>query len=34
MESRTDKQNGNTKPFLTDVKTLRDRARKHLTREA
>ena len=31
MESRTDKQNGNTKPFLTDVKTLRDRARKHLT---
>jgi bacterioferritin len=31
MESRTDKQNGNTQPFLTDVKTLRDRARKHLT---
>src|SRR6202050_274105 len=31
MESRTDTQNGNTKPFLTDVKTLRDRARKHLT---
>ena len=31
MESPTDKQNGNTKPFLTDVKTLRDRARKHLT---
>src|SRR5208282_1735411 len=25
------KQNGNTQPFLTDVKTLRDRARKHLT---
>jgi bacterioferritin len=25
------KQNGNTKPFLTDVQTLRDRARKHLT---
>ena len=25
-----DKQNGNTKPFLTDVQTLRDRARKHI----
>jgi bacterioferritin len=24
------RQNGNTKPFLTDVKTLRDRARKHI----
>jgi bacterioferritin len=30
MESRTEKQNGNTKPFLTDVQTLRDRARKHI----
>jgi bacterioferritin len=26
-----DKQNGNTKPFLTDVQTLRDRARQHLS---
>ena len=24
------RQNGNAKPFLTDVKTLRDRARKHI----
>jgi bacterioferritin len=33
METRAtpDKQNGNTQPFLTDIKTLRDRARKHLT---
>jgi bacterioferritin len=33
METRPtqDKQNGNTKPFLTDVQTLRDRARKHLS---
>jgi bacterioferritin len=34
METRATpekKQNGNTQPFLTDVKTLRDRARKHLT---
>jgi bacterioferritin len=32
METRAtaDRQNGNTKPFLTDVKTLRDRARKHI----
>jgi bacterioferritin len=32
METRStaDRQNGNTKPFLTDVKTLRDRARKHI----
>jgi bacterioferritin len=32
METRPtqDKQNGNTKPFLTDVQTLRDRARKHI----
>ena len=25
-----DKQNGNTRPFLTDVKTLRDRARQNI----
>jgi bacterioferritin len=25
------RQNGNTRPFLTDVKTLRDRARKHIS---
>src|ERR1700722_16004480 len=34
METRAPtekKQNGNTQPFLTDVKTLRDRARKHIT---
>jgi bacterioferritin len=34
METRATpekKQNGNTQPFLTDVKTLRDRARKHLS---
>jgi bacterioferritin len=34
METRATpekKQNGNTQPFLTDVKTLRERARKHLT---
>jgi bacterioferritin len=32
MDTRptVEKQNGNTKPFLTDVKTLRDRARKHI----
>jgi bacterioferritin len=32
MDTRpaADRQNGNTKPFLTDVKTLRDRARKHI----
>jgi bacterioferritin len=32
METRStaDRQNGNAKPFLTDVKTLRDRARKHI----
>jgi bacterioferritin len=32
METRStaERQNGNTKPFLTDVKTLRDRARKHI----
>lgn len=29
-KSPTEKQNGNTKPFLTDVKTLRDRARQHI----
>jgi len=29
MESEH-RQNGNTKPFLTDVKTLRDRARQHI----
>src|SRR6202453_2667164 len=34
METRATpekKQNGNTQPFLTDIKTLRDRARKHLS---
>lgn len=32
METRpTEKQNGNTQPFLTDVQTLRDRARQHLS---
>jgi len=34
METRAtsdQKQNGNTQPFLTDIKTLRDRARKHLS---
>ena len=32
METRptVEKQNGNTQPFLTDVKTLRDRARRHI----
>ena len=30
MESRTENQSGNVKPFLTDVQTLRDRARKHI----
>jgi bacterioferritin len=32
METRptAERQNGNAKPFLTDVKTLRDRARKHI----
>jgi len=30
MESRTENQSGNVKPFLTDVRTLRDRARKHI----
>ncbi len=28
--STADKQNGNTRPFLTDVKTLRDRARQNI----
>src|ERR1700739_4751125 len=34
METRATtekKQNGNTQPFLTDVQTLRDRARKHIS---
>jgi bacterioferritin len=30
MDTGHDVQNGNTKPFLTDVQTLRDRARQHL----
>ena len=28
--STVDKQNGNTRPFLTDVQTLRARARQHI----
>jgi bacterioferritin len=33
METRptAEKHNGNTQPFLTDVQTLRDRARKHIS---
>jgi bacterioferritin len=30
-KSTVEKKNGNTKPFLTDVQTLRDRARQHLS---
>src|SRR6202050_4772903 len=29
-KSPVEKKNGNSKPFLTDVKTLRDRARQHI----
>jgi bacterioferritin len=30
-KSTVEKTNGNSKPFLTDVKTLRDRARQHIS---